>query len=93
MNISGATLTKRSRYAVINVDSGGVLSVNNPVTGRVFVLNDVGRRVLELSDGATPFSDIVNRVCTEFYGAQREQVQEEIEEFLKACNGAQLIEY
>ncbi|MFB6367315.1 PqqD family protein [Paenibacillus elgii] len=92
MNISEATLAKRSRYAVINVDSGGVFSVNNPVTGRVFVLNDVGRRILELSDGATPFNDMVNRICAEFYGAQRDQVQEEIEEFLKACTGAQLIE-
>lgn len=83
---------KRSDLAVIAADEGGVVTVTNPVTGRVFVLNDVGRRIIELCDGSASVSDIIAKLRSEFHGVEATKVGADIDDFLNACADAQLIE-
>ncbi len=83
---------KRSDLAVIAADEGGVVTITNPVTGRVFVLNDVGRRIIELCDGTATVSDIISRLRSEFHGVESTKVETDVSDFLNACADAQLVE-
>lgn len=49
----------------------------DPRSGRYFGLNDVGGRVWELCDGATPVEVIVARICSE-YAAEPEVVRTDV---------------
>lgn len=76
---------------IINTDPSGAISALNPVTGRVFVINDVARRVLELADGSHTFDDIVNAILEEFKGSERASTERDIQAFLEGCANAQMI--
>lgn len=82
---------RRSAAVMVNVDEGQVITVTNPLTGKVFIFNDTAKRILELCDGATSGQTIAGRIATEFHGADIERVTRDAEEFLAACLGAGLL--
>ncbi|RIH90703.1 Coenzyme PQQ synthesis protein D [Calidithermus terrae] len=79
-------------HAVINEDESGAITVLNPVTGKVFVINDVGRRVLELSDGNRSLEQIIVAVCEEFAQADPDLVRRDVQDFVAGCLAAQLLQ-
>jgi len=87
------TYPRKSRFTTIEVvDQGSTITVNQPISGRTFVINDIGKRILELGDGRMTVEDIVSRICEEFHGTQLDRVRADVEEFLKACVSAQIVE-
>jgi hypothetical protein len=81
----------RAPNLMINVDEGQVITATNPVTGRVFVLNDVAKKILDLCDGSTPVPDIELQLLRSFHGSSPEQVRQDVREFLQACQEAQVV--
>ena len=69
-------------------DGGVALDVQR---GRMFNLNPVGSRVLELVKRGTAESEIVASICLEF-AAPREQVEPDVCEFLLELTKLSLIE-
>lgn len=76
---------------VINLDESGVYTVLNPTNGRVFILNDVGRRIIELSDGNHTLEGIVNTILAEFAGAERASVERDVADFVTGCLEPQIL--
>ncbi|HZS94428.1 MAG TPA: PqqD family peptide modification chaperone [Chloroflexota bacterium] len=78
---------------IINADISGAITVLNPVTGRVFVVNDVGRRILELADGSRTLGSIVDTILSEFHGSERASTERDVGDFLRGCEDAQIINW
>lgn len=76
---------------VINSDASGTNAVLNPVSGRVYIINEVGRRVLELCDGQRTTDDIVAKVASEFAGAEEASVKDDIADFVEGCVNASIL--
>lgn len=72
---------KRDETVVIN-DDYEVPSLLHPMTGKIFVTNRVGVRVMELADGDRSLDDIVDRIVAQFRGAERDVVRNEVCAFL-----------
>ncbi len=80
-----------AEQAVISENESGAITVLNPVTGKVFVINDVGRRVLELSDGTRSLEEIIATITKEFAQAEPDLVRRDIQDFVAGCLAAQLL--
>ena len=65
----------------INQD-GDVASVLHPETGKIFVVNRVGRRIIELCDGSHTVSGIAATISNEFDHATAEKIAGDLERFL-----------
>lgn len=76
--------------AVVTQDSSST-TVLNPISGRIFVINDVGKRILELSDGTRTIDQIAAEITTEFHGAQVSETLRDVGEFLEGCVDASLV--
>jgi hypothetical protein len=73
---------KRNDMVVIN-DDHEVPSLLHPMTGKIFVTNRVGVRVMELADGVRSVDDIVESIVGQFRGAERDVVRNEVGAFLE----------
>jgi len=74
---------KRDDMVVINDDSE-VPSLLLPMTGKIFVTNRVGVRVVQLADGSHTSEEIVDRIVEQFQGAEKTVVGREVAAFLDA---------
>lgn len=72
---------KRDETVVIN-DDYEVPSLLHPMTGKIFVTNRVGVRVMELADGVLTVDEIVDRIVSQFRGAEKDVVRNEVGAFL-----------
>lgn len=77
-----STRPKRDEMVVIN-DDHEVPSLLHPMTGKIFVTNRVGVRVMELADGGRTLDEIVDGIVAQFRGAERAVVQAEVSAFLE----------
>ena len=87
-----AACPRMAESAVITQDASAT-TVLDPVSGRIFVINDVGRRILELSDGAHTLDSIGESIAAEFHGAESEALQRDIEDFLRGCTEASIVRW
>jgi high-affinity K+ transport system ATPase subunit B len=62
-------------------ETGEVATLLHPQTGRIFVINAIAQRMIELSDGQTNVGEIVRMICQEFAGATEERVIADIDRF------------
>lgn len=62
-------------------ETGEVATLLHPQTGRIFVINGVAQRILELSNGQRNVGEIVNILSREFSGATEEKVIADIDRF------------
>jgi Coenzyme PQQ synthesis protein D (PqqD) len=69
-------------------DGAVVLDVRQ---GQMFNLNFVGSRILELLEGGSVESEIVDEIAREF-GVSRDRVQNDVQAFLRALKRHHLIE-
>ncbi|HEX4953121.1 MAG TPA: PqqD family protein [Thermoanaerobaculia bacterium] len=83
---------KRIDILVIN-DEAEVPSLLNPMTGKIFVTNSVGKHIVQLADGTLSFEAIVDEVAAHFKGAPVELIREEARLFLEQGRAAGLIEW
>jgi hypothetical protein len=81
---------KRAEMVVIN-DDLETPSLLNPVEGKIFVTNRVGKRIMELADGTRTVDDIVEQIFREFRGTQKEVISNEVQAFLKESGEKWLI--
>jgi len=81
MQAQNASKPKRDDMVVIN-DDHEVPSLLHPMTGKIFVTNRVGVRVMELADGQHSLDDIVEGVVGQFRGAEKGVVHDEVTAFL-----------
>jgi len=65
----------------INQD-GDVASVLHPESGKIFVVNQVGRRIIELCDGDHSVSGIAAAISREFTNTASEKVSGDVGRFL-----------
>jgi coenzyme PQQ synthesis protein D (PqqD) len=72
---------KRDEMVVIN-DEAEVPSILHPITGKIFITNRVGVKVMELADGSRTLDEIADRILGLFPGAERDVVHREVEAFL-----------
>jgi len=61
-------------------------------TGRIFVVNRVGRRVIEMCDGRRTVADIVQGLTREFNKVSVERVSRDVHRFLEEASKRGLIE-
>lgn len=66
-------------------------SVLNPMSGRIFLTNRVGRLVFGLADGSRSVDDIVAQVRREFPGAEEGRVRQDVHAFITEGVGKGLI--
>ncbi|MGB2716699.1 MAG: PqqD family protein [Vicinamibacterales bacterium] len=59
-----------------------VPTILNPVTGQIFVTNEVGKRLLELCDGSRDVDALVAQIAAEFAGCSVDQARADVVEFL-----------
>lgn len=81
MDVRTTARPKRDETVVIN-DDYEVPSLLHPMTGKIFVTNRVGVRVMELADGELSCDEIVNRIAAQFCGAEVDVVRDEVQAFL-----------
>lgn len=74
-------------------EEAGVISVWNTQTGKFYVSNKVGQRVLQLCDGNRSVREIVGSVIQEFSDADRERVAAEVHDFLNMAAEKGLIQF
>jgi hypothetical protein len=72
---------KKLDILVIN-DEADAPSILNPMSGQIFVTNQVGRRIMELCDGSRDLAGIVEEVTRQFKGISREAAARDAEVFL-----------
>jgi hypothetical protein len=75
---------------VIN-DDAEVPSLLHPMTGKIFLTNRVGTRVIQLADGVLTVDEIVARIVEQYRGADREVVSKEVVAFLEESTAKGLI--
>lgn len=81
MAADDAARPRRNEMVVIN-DDLETPSLLDPVEGKIFITNRVGKRIMELADGTRTVDQITDGVIERFTGAQREVVRREVEAFL-----------
>lgn len=91
MVLSNPVCPQRVDGILLSVDEGGVVTATNPFTGKVFIVNDVARRILELCDGATTYTEIIQYISREFPGGNEEQIERDVKDFISACVDAGLV--
>ncbi len=82
MAVQLAAIPKRDETVVINRDYE-VPSLLHPMTGKIFVTNWVGARVMELADGTRSVERIVELILEQFEGTAPEVVRQEVLGFLE----------
>lgn len=60
-------------------------SLSDPTSGRLLITNQVGKRVIELSDGSRDVSRLTDHIFEEFEGATRDEIRRHILHFLNEC--------
>jgi hypothetical protein len=73
---------KRLDVLIINRDPEAP-SLLNPTSGQIFITNQVGSRIMELSDGRLAVPAIVDELTRQFHGVSRETLIRDTEEFLE----------
>ena len=72
---------KRLDVLIVNDDEEAP-SLLNPLTGQMLITNQVGKRIMELSDGSRDVEAIVRQIVKEFRGALEPDVLQHVEIFL-----------
>lgn len=80
-NLNGGQVVVAAQNLSINQD-GDVASVLHPESGKIFVVNQVGRRIIELCDGQHTVSRIAEAIRDEFVNVAAEKVASDVERFL-----------
>lgn len=73
---------KKVDVLIIN-DEAETPSLLNPMSGQIFVTNEVGKKVMELADGSRDLDAIVEEVTRQFKGTSRESARRDISSFLR----------
>lgn len=81
---------KKVDVLIVN-DEADTPSLLNPMSGQIFVTNPVGKRVIELADGAQSVEDITTQITREFKGTSRDSVRRDISGFLRESTEKGLI--
>lgn len=85
-------IPKRSGTVIIN-DDGEVPSLLDPTTGRILILNNVAKRIVELADGSHTVGAIIEEVSREFRGAEQHDVAGQVTQFLAEGTEKGVIEW
>ena len=72
---------KRLDVFIVNDDEEAP-SLLNPLTGQMLITNQVGKRIMELSDGSRNVETIARQIVEEFPGAREPEVLQHVEIFL-----------
>ena len=72
---------KRLDVLIVN-DDDDAPSLLNPLTGQMLITNQVGKRIVELSDGSRNVEAIAHQIVREFRGAREAEVLQHVEIFL-----------
>jgi hypothetical protein len=74
---------KKLDVLIVNDDEEAP-SLLNPLTGQMLITNQVGKRIVELSDGSRDVEAIARQIVTEFRGAREREpeVLQHVEIFL-----------
>jgi len=72
---------KRLDVLIVN-DDDDAPSLLNPLTGQMLITNQVGKRIVELSDGSRNVEAIAHQIVKEFRGARESDVLQHVEIFL-----------
>jgi len=72
---------------------GEVFTVHDALTGRMFVTNSTGKRVLELCDGTSDLAGITRKVEEEFAGTVSASVQDDVIAFFQAAHAKGVISW
>jgi hypothetical protein len=75
-------LPKKVDVLIVN-DERDTPSLLNPLSGRIFVTNPVGRRIIELADGSRDVAAIADEITRQFKGASSAQVRGDVQAFLE----------
>jgi Coenzyme PQQ synthesis protein D (PqqD) len=81
MDVENSLRPRRSPMVVIN-DDLETPSLLDPLEGKIFITNRVGKVVMELADGTRTLDDITDCIVDRFAGAEKAVVRKEIEIFL-----------
>lgn len=83
---------KRVDTIIIN-DEVETPSLLNPMSGQIFVTNQVGKRIMELSDGSRSVDLIAEEITRQFKGTKTAVVLEETRTFLQESTRKGLISW
>ena len=83
---------KRDETVVIN-DDFDVPSLLHPLTGKIFVTNRVGARVMALADGSRTLDEISGEIAAHFRGAEPAVIHAEVIAFLEDSAAKGLISW
>jgi hypothetical protein len=72
---------KKLDILVVN-DEADAPSILNPMSGQIFITNQVGKRIMELCDGTRDVPGIVEELTRQFKGVSRETAAHDAETFL-----------
>lgn len=81
MSISTTGKPKRVDSIIIN-DDPEAPSLLNPMTGDIYVTNEVGKHIMEVADGSKTVEEIVSSVLSEFTGAPADLVARDVHTFV-----------
>lgn len=76
---------KKEERIIFSQEEGGIWTLLNPTTGKTFIVNKVGKRVLELCNSERTIEEIVAIIAREFPGAQQQQILTDIVTFLRCA--------
>lgn len=73
---------RRSEILVIN-DENDTPSLLNPMSGKIFLTNRVGRRIIEMADGGHSVDEIVDEIARTFKAVTRAAAHDDVVTFLR----------
>lgn len=82
MTSSGAAIPRRIDTLIIH-DDAEVPSLLNPATGQVLIVNEVGKRIMELADGSRTVDAIADTIASQFSQTERHDVKGDVARFLE----------
>lgn len=78
---------------IIISEEDGVVTLLDPDTGKMFILNEVAQCVLELSEGDRSIQEIVDIIAQKFAGKEKAQITDDVINFLNACEQKKMIRW
>ena len=72
---------KKLDLLIVN-DEPDAPSILNPMSGQIFITNQVGKRIMELCDGTRDLPGIVEELTRQFKGVSQETARRDAEAFL-----------
>jgi hypothetical protein len=69
-----------------------IISLASYLGGSIRFLNPVASKIIKLSDGKHTVDEIINNICDDFEGSNPDEVEKDVEKFLKILEEKKIIE-